>query len=455
MIDYEMSKDFTVKKLVLAIQTIDFDPLHQRPQVQDSRKKEGIIRAILEGFDIGEIKLNRKEDDTLEAIDGSNRMRAIVQFQRGEFTVNEKYFSDLTKDEQETFFNYPLRVVTYNNMTPEQKAHQFQVTNTVTLVNFMEMLNSYGTLPIACLVRDLVRDTGSDDSPDEVFDYSINSKGKMVCRFLSFDNSRLLQEELTARIVTLLWQNEGLTSHGKGAIEAMYKASHTEKSLRALRGKTKDCFKFMRKIASARIRLLGGGLNQREFTLLFRLYFYLNETYGAWDVICYDEFFKAFRVAADKFWSATATRKELVRDPGSDEDRLIGEAFKGYLGHQDSVYKVRQPVMWLLEEFNVQNYITVKDKTRCFPREMVESILLQQDGRDWVDGKPLTMRDAVGAHWIAATDGGSASDPSNCIVTSAKHNQRMGTMTPGEYRDALMARETQPLRSKRVAKRSK
>ena len=40
----------------LGVDNINADPAHQRPQIQDNSKRKGIIQAMVDGYDIGEIK---------------------------------------------------------------------------------------------------------------------------------------------------------------------------------------------------------------------------------------------------------------------------------------------------------------------------------------------------------------------------------------------------------------
>ena len=124
---------------------IDADPPHQRPQIQDNNKRIGIVEAMVNGIDIGEIKLNQTSSDPteLEVIDGSNRLRSIRQFFNNEFSICEKTFDELSNDEKDIFLKYPLRYIIYNNLTPREKARQFQATNETTHVNHQEKLNSY------------------------------------------------------------------------------------------------------------------------------------------------------------------------------------------------------------------------------------------------------------------------------------------------------------------------
>ena len=110
----------------IGVDNINADPAHQRPQIQDNSKRKGIVQAMVDGLDIGEIKLNQysSEPIELEVIDGSNRLRSIKQFFNSEFSISEMTFTDLSSDEKDIFLNYPLRYIIYDNLSPQEKAKQ-------------------------------------------------------------------------------------------------------------------------------------------------------------------------------------------------------------------------------------------------------------------------------------------------------------------------------------------
>ena len=109
------------------------NPVGQRPPVQTNRlgaakpsKAQSIIAAILDGYDVGEIKLIEVSESKfkLESVDGGNRKREIKNFVNGLFPIHKshskyggKYFSELPEDVRKKFMNYELRFVIYKNKT--------------------------------------------------------------------------------------------------------------------------------------------------------------------------------------------------------------------------------------------------------------------------------------------------------------------------------------------------
>ena len=154
----------TIRDFLLDSANIDCNPIWQRPDIssimasENSKpsKQQSIIQSIIEGIDIGEIKLcfyqGRKS-----SVDGGNRKRAILGFLNNKFKLHKsssfggKYYRDLPKDVQDSFMNYELRFIQYKELTSELVGKMFRSTNNTTHVNHQEMLNSYGMNLIARL----------------------------------------------------------------------------------------------------------------------------------------------------------------------------------------------------------------------------------------------------------------------------------------------------------------
>ena len=89
---------------------IDCNPIGQRPPVPDKNnsKKEGIIRSILLGINLGEITIVKNYiSKTLkymyESLDGGHRKRYIWQFMNNEFSVDGIYFNKLSSSRKKAF----------------------------------------------------------------------------------------------------------------------------------------------------------------------------------------------------------------------------------------------------------------------------------------------------------------------------------------------------------------
>jgi uncharacterized protein with ParB-like and HNH nuclease domain len=52
----------------------------------------------------------KKPDGNFEVLDGQQRTISIAQYIAGDFSINEKYFHSLTKDEQNQILNYELMI---------------------------------------------------------------------------------------------------------------------------------------------------------------------------------------------------------------------------------------------------------------------------------------------------------------------------------------------------------
>jgi hypothetical protein len=165
---------------------------------------------MIKGIDIGQITLVKNTEGSLfiyDSLDGGHRKRYIHGFYNNKFTVNGKYFNQLNAIEKTVFQNYTLSFVIYEPLDVFTRGYIFRALNTVTDVNHMEMLNSFGDIEIANLVRFTVRSVqGYDNSIHELFSPSANPKN--AYRYLDFNNNRLKTEELLARVVFRYTQSD-------------------------------------------------------------------------------------------------------------------------------------------------------------------------------------------------------------------------------------------------------
>lgn len=440
---------WTIAQFQREAATIDCDPEWQRGNVDTlfhssgaPSKAQSIMASILSGLDIGEIKLaiyNGKR----ASIDGGNRKRAILAFITNKFRLHKKspwgqvYFSELSKDDQDTIWDYQMRVIIYDNVTSSMIGGLFRTTNTVTPVNQQEMRNSYGDDLLAVLIRRTVRRIPEISNPTHpLYEISGGTDEEPRYRWLGFNNARLRMEDQLARIVYRIMQGETSGPAPDNLLNHMYDTTGPMWALNPLEKikvekKMKAALDFFHKVAIAAKAKRPNGLSIRQFSMLTRLYFYLMETYKTFKVDNYDTFWRQFA----KAFVTIESRRDLVDiDGGYDSDRTVGEAFGGYLSFDRSEsWKIKASIDWFLEEFDPLNVITVKDPKRCYTNKQIEDRLIQQDWKDYIDGKPLKMKDAVGAHKIAHTKGGKTT-LDNLVVISAAHNSAMGSTDVETYK---------------------
>lgn len=451
-----------IKDFLLQAGTIDVNPIWQRPDVSAiatsytsiPSKQQSIIQSILEGVDIGEIKLclyqGRKS-----SIDGGNRKRAIIGFMNNKFRLHKsspygaKLYHELPQDAQDQLMNYDLRFIQYGEMTSEIIGKLFRSTNNTTHVNHQEWLNSQGMNPIARLVRETVRKFEEiGNTPHSIFKSSRKATKnieKIVCDYFSFNNSRLFQEEIVARILCRIVKDETFGIASDEMLEKMYveegaKCEADPKLLETYRKKLNAALDFFENVVKTGTQYRGGkGVTIRQFSMIVRLYFHFKGNYGEFRVPSYDQFWEKFSEAFSKFDNKDPVRKETFheRGKGTGKVRVVAEAFNGYLSFElDDKWKVEQSLKWMLEEFDPLDVIVPLDPKRCFPWDEIEKALIEQNYKCYVDGKALTMKDAAGAHKKAWSHGGKTVRR-NLVAVRSIHNKQSGTMDIDTYKKAL------------------
>lgn len=439
----------TISEFYLEQSVIDVNPVGQRPTTvrnpigeKRASKSQDIIGSILSNGDVGEVKVVKITDGRyqVECADGGHRMRAILSFLRNDFPTfrssefGEKYSRDLTDEQRKHFMNYRLRFIVYGNhgeLSVSDKADIFQKTNTTTPVNPQEFLNSFGDIPIANLIRETSRSVQGVDNPCHVlFDMHYSASGNEIYQNVSFTNDRLKIDELVARLTYMIWCGEKPVTASYDQLLEMYKYPFTEKEVASLDKKLKTLLDFALKVSIQRAFCTGGrGLLNKHLVMLSRIYFYFKEKHGDFKVEDFAVFWTEFEKAYNAFNPQQPKRKEMV-----ENNRTIFEAFHGYLGDYTVQWKINNSIKWFLEEFDLDNAtVLILDKKRKYSREMVELKLAEQGYVDWVDGEPLTMKEAQGGHIIAHSKGGT-STYDNLVAISAEHNRRMQDMNAHDYK---------------------
>lgn len=448
--------DWSISDFQKEASTINCDPEWQRGNVDtlfhtsgSPSKAQSIIASILLGLDIGEIKLCWYKGQRA-SVDGGNRKRAILAFLRNEFPLHkksiwgQKYFKDLDSTLRDQIHDYRMRVIIYEDMPASMIGLTFRTTNTVTEVNQQEMRNSYGNDLLATFIRRMVRvipEVGN--STHLLYDVkSVSKDGEMRFRYLAFNNHRLKMEDQLARIVHRVIAGETPGVSPDKALNEMYDTvgpiwEKNPDEQAKVEKKVKAALDFFLKIANmANTRRGGQGLTIGQFSLLTRVYFHMRKKYGEFKVNDYLAFWDQFARA----FLTVESRRDLIKVKSEngklvDGDRTVGEAFRGYLSFDiPQEWKYFDSLNWFLGAFDPLNVVTPKDKKRCFTRKEIEDRLIEQDWTDFIDGRPLALEDAVGAHRIAHTKGGRTTKD-NLAVISEAHNSAMGSMDVDSYKE--------------------
>lgn len=107
MLSHEMHYSRTSLTLVdiLSLHERDLlklDPYWQRDAVWGAAKKPALIESLINEIPVPEITLWLRADGVYVAVDGQQRIRAILEYMGGDYVANGDFYNDLTREERDT-----------------------------------------------------------------------------------------------------------------------------------------------------------------------------------------------------------------------------------------------------------------------------------------------------------------------------------------------------------------
>jgi len=126
---------------------LDIRPKYQREFVYKEKQRNAVIETIKNNFPLNVMYWMIREDGGYEMLDGQQRTISIGQYVNGDFSLNERYFHNLTKTEQEQILDYELMIY-FCEGTDKERLDWFTVINTYgEKVNEQEIRNAVYTGP--------------------------------------------------------------------------------------------------------------------------------------------------------------------------------------------------------------------------------------------------------------------------------------------------------------------
>lgn len=89
---------------------LNIRPKFQREFVYKDKQRDAVIETIMKGFPLNVMYWARNADGTFELLDGQQRTISFCQYVSGKFSINEKYFFNLTDSEQTKILDYELYI---------------------------------------------------------------------------------------------------------------------------------------------------------------------------------------------------------------------------------------------------------------------------------------------------------------------------------------------------------
>ena len=111
---------------------LDIRPKYQREFVYRDAQRDEVIRTVLKGLPLNVIywcKVKKDDgSDGYEVLDGQQRTISLCEYVDGSFSVDDKYFYNLPKDQKDKILNYPLFVYVCDG-TDSEKLDWFRIIN--------------------------------------------------------------------------------------------------------------------------------------------------------------------------------------------------------------------------------------------------------------------------------------------------------------------------------------
>lgn len=89
---------------------LNIRPKYQREFVYDDKKRNAVIDTITKGFPLNVMYWVKNHEKSFEVLDGQQRTISFCQYVNGDFSVDNRFFHNLTQTEQEAILNYKTLV---------------------------------------------------------------------------------------------------------------------------------------------------------------------------------------------------------------------------------------------------------------------------------------------------------------------------------------------------------
>jgi hypothetical protein len=139
---------------------LTIQPEYQRNYIYaDGKRDVAVIESILKGYPLGLIYFNKVSDDTLEVLDGQQRITSIGRFVTGKLHIKdengmEQYFTGIATDKQEKILSSKLLIYECEGTESEIK-EWFKTINIAGVpLNNQELLNAVYSGPFVTLAKE-------------------------------------------------------------------------------------------------------------------------------------------------------------------------------------------------------------------------------------------------------------------------------------------------------------
>lgn len=121
-------KDSAEEGVVAYDGKLDIRPKYQREFVYKEKQRNAVMETIKNSFPLNVMYWMIREDGSYEVLDGQQRTISIGQYVNGDFSLNDRFFHNLTKEEQNAILDYELMIY-FCEGTDKERLDWFRIIN--------------------------------------------------------------------------------------------------------------------------------------------------------------------------------------------------------------------------------------------------------------------------------------------------------------------------------------
>lgn len=107
---------------------LNIRPKYQREFVYVDNQRNAVIETIRKGFPLNVMYWVKNDDGTFEVLDGQQRTISFCQYINNDYSIDNKFFHNLTKPEQDLIYDYKLMIY-FCEGNDKEKLDWFKIIN--------------------------------------------------------------------------------------------------------------------------------------------------------------------------------------------------------------------------------------------------------------------------------------------------------------------------------------
>ena len=121
-------KDSAEEGVVAYDGKLDIRPKYQREFVYTGKQRDAVLETVKNGFPLNVMYWVKTDQGNFEVMDGQQRTISIGQYVNGDFSLGDRFFHNLTKEEQNQILDYELMIY-FCEGTDKERLDWFRIIN--------------------------------------------------------------------------------------------------------------------------------------------------------------------------------------------------------------------------------------------------------------------------------------------------------------------------------------